>query len=107
MAKHKSVTHTHVPAPASPAAPRLFAQLLTALGELVVAGVFILGLVTAAAWLIAGYDTYARMAARLDRPPPAPGQWMRCSRDRYGGEFCRPDNHGPPAYRRHYARDNY
>jgi hypothetical protein len=99
MAKHKSVTHLSAPAPST---PRLFAQLLTALGELVVAGVFILGLVTAGAWLLAGYDQYARMASRLDRTPP--GQWLHCWRDRYGVEVCRPDDRGPPA-RRHYARD--
>jgi hypothetical protein len=71
MAKHKSEIHMP-PAPAAPA-PRLFAQLLVALGELVVAGIFLRGLVTIGAWLLAGYDTFARMAARLDRPAPPPG----------------------------------
>jgi len=101
MAKHKTVTHLPAPAPPAPA-PRLLAQLLVVLGELVVVGVFLLGLLTAGAWLLAGLDVYARMA-RPDRPP---GQWIHCWTDRrYGGEMCEPAER--PPVRPHYARDSY
>jgi hypothetical protein len=98
MARHKHKTVTHVPS-APAASPRLLSQLLTALGELVVVAVFLLGMVTLGAWTLAGYDVYARMA-RPDRPP---GQWIHCWRDRYAGEICRPEDRGP--MRRFYARD--
>jgi hypothetical protein len=50
----------------------VLAQLLTVLGELVVAGVFILGLLVAGAWLVAGFDRYAEQYARVTRPDRPP-----------------------------------
>jgi hypothetical protein len=70
MAQHKIITHT--PAAPAAAAPRVLAQLLTVLGELVVAGVFILGLLVAGAWLVAGFDRYAEQYARVTRPDRPP-----------------------------------
>jgi hypothetical protein len=89
MARHKTVTHLPAQAPSQ---PRLLSQLLSALGELVVVAVFLLGLVTAGAWLLAGYDAYARMARQLTPAPP--GQWVHCWRDSRG-EICRPEDRGP------------
>jgi hypothetical protein len=100
MAKQKLVTHL----PASPPAPRLAGQLVTAAGELIVVAAAILGIVVAVIWLRDGYDLHSRIA-RHDRPP---GQWLHCWRDRYGGELCRPEDRGPPGYapvRRHFVSD--
>jgi hypothetical protein len=53
MARHKTIAHLPaIQAPAPPPSPRLFAQLMTAVGALVALAIFILGVVTLAAWVI-------------------------------------------------------
>jgi hypothetical protein len=103
MAKNKIVTHS----PTAPAAssPPLAVQIMTALAQLVMVGVFLLGLLVAGTWLVAGFDRYAEQYARVTRPDRPPGTWVHCWRDRYGAEVCRQEDRGPPAYRRHYVSD--
>jgi hypothetical protein len=101
MAKHKTVTHV----PPAASSPRLFPQLMTAIGELIAVAVLLLGVVTLSSWVVAGYDVYARMA-RPDRPRSSPSGWEVCRLDRHFGEMCAPADRPPPA-RRHYARDVY
>jgi hypothetical protein len=87
VAKHKTVQHLPAPPPAPPApAPRLLAQLLTALGELIVVAIFGLGVFTAAMWLIAGWEMRSRPAPTH---PPRPTEWV-CWTDRRYGEVCEP-----------------
>jgi hypothetical protein len=98
MAKHKSVTH--LPPPPAPAAPpaRLAVQLMTALGELVIVAAYILGIVTAVGWALAGLDRRSRTV----RPALPPTEYV-CWHDRLYGEMCLPADR-PPVVRRHYAR---
>jgi hypothetical protein len=97
MAKQKTVTHL----PATPT-PRLAHQLVTAAGEMVILAACVLGFVTAASWLIAGYELRTRSTPTR---PPRPTEWVVCRLDRHFGEMCQTDR--PPPVRRHYARDGY
>jgi hypothetical protein len=100
MSKHKTVTHVPAapaPSPPAPATPRLAAQLLTALGELVVVAAAVLGIVTAVSWALAGMDR-----TRIARQPQQPAAEWVCWVDRYG-EICRPVDHRPGP-RRYFAR---
>jgi hypothetical protein len=92
MAKHKSVTHLPaLPASATPApaAAPLAVQLMTMLSQLVLVGVFLIGVVTLGAWLFAGFDVYARMAQRETQPRRQQPDLI-CFRDRQAVEWCRP-----------------
>jgi hypothetical protein len=64
MAKLKTVTHA-LPAPST---PRLAAQLFTAMGELVMIAVCIVGIVTVVDWVQAGTELKSR--ERLRSSPP-------------------------------------
>jgi hypothetical protein len=92
VAKHKTVLHS----PAAPSPP-LAVQIMTALTQLVMVAVFLIGVVTLGAWLFAGLDVYAKMA-RPDRPPRELVCWM----DRRYGKMCEAADRPPPV-RRHYA----
>jgi hypothetical protein len=108
MAKHKTVMHLPAaPLPSPPPAPRLFAQLLVAVSELLAVVVFAVGLFAVASWIMAGVDVRSR-AARYEpyQPAPAPRERLRCWRDYRYGEMCEPADRSPPV-RRHYARDVY
>jgi hypothetical protein len=88
MSKHKTITHLP-PAPA----PRLAAQLLVAIGELMTVVACVLGIVTAAVWLF----PKALPSARPPAPPP-----MVCWYDLRYGETCWADR---PPVRRHFVRE--
>jgi hypothetical protein len=106
MAKHKSSIHLPPPpaAPASPSAPapRLVIQLLTVAGDLMIAGVCILGLVTAVDWLTTGAELRSRP---VRQPQPAPREVWHCWWDRrYGGDICEPPHRLQPS-QRYFMRD--
>jgi hypothetical protein len=93
MAKHRTKTVTHLPA-APPPAPRLAAQLLVAMGELLAVGVCVVGIVTVAGWVIAGAEPRSKSVK-----PPSREIW-RCWYDRrYGAEICQPPYRLPPSRR--------
>jgi hypothetical protein len=101
MAKHKSIKRTHLQAsePPPPSAPRLAAQLLVAMGELLVFAVCIVGIVTVATWILVGVEVRNRTAAQQQR-----GRRVVVLYDRRGGERCeREPVYRPPA--RRYWRD--
>jgi hypothetical protein len=68
MAKTKIVQAPPAPV-APPASPRALQIVLTALGELLVAGLVVAGAAVVINWLIVGIDVRNRMASR---PPPPP-----------------------------------
>jgi hypothetical protein len=94
MSKHKAVVH--LPAPTSAPAPRLAAQLVTAIGDIVAVGLCVIGAAMVVTWVIAGMDP------RVREHPRAP-QWERaamvCWIDRRYGEMCVPEDR--PPVRRH------
>jgi hypothetical protein len=96
MAKQKTVTH--LPAPST---PRLAAQLFTAMGELVMIAVCVVGIVTIVGRVVAGAELKSR--ERLRSSPP---RWEVCRFDRQFGEMCAPAD-PPPPVRWHYARELY
>lgn len=98
MAKHKTVTHL----PAPPSAPRLFPQLMTALGELIAVAVFGLGVWTLATWLLWGEAVHFPPLDTGTRPGIDRAVW-RCHYDPQMGERCWP-TYRPPE-RRHFVRE--
>jgi hypothetical protein len=101
MPKHKTTTVTNLPPPAAPA-PRMFAQPMTVMGELVLVG--IVGAVVIVHWLLVGYDVTNRPVRRDPLPQQSP--WvLHCWYDRvYRREICDAPYRAPPT-RRFYARD--
>jgi hypothetical protein len=103
MPRHKTTTVTNLPPPAPPA-PRLFAQVMTAMGELVLVGIGIVGVVVIVNWLLIGFDV-ANRPVRHGTPPQQSPWVLRCWYDRaYRREICDAPYRAPPA-RRFYARD--
>jgi hypothetical protein len=107
VAKHKTVTHTHLPAPvppppaALPPAPRLAAQLFVVAGELVAVAIFAVGLATVVGWVVAGPEMRSTRSAQRSGPPPT--SWV-CRLDRWHGkQLCWPAYRQP--VRRYYERD--
>jgi hypothetical protein len=85
MAKTKIHLPAHPP-PAPAPAPRLAGQALTAAGELLVVGVFAVGLAAIASWGLAQHDKVGRGAAASPGPPSG---WV-CWSDRWGDVCERP-----------------
>jgi hypothetical protein len=110
MARHKTVTH--VPSPVPPAAPRLFAQLATAVGELLAVAIGVVGVVTIVGWVVIGFDVSTRLARhqappfdRVDRRDADLRPTWRCWWDpRYRDQICQPVYPGAPS-RRYWARE--
>jgi hypothetical protein len=100
MAKLK-LKQLPVPPPPAPA-PRLLVQVMTAMGELVIVGIGVVGVVVVVNWLLVGFEVSTKPVRREAQPSP----WVwHCWYDRrYGREICEPPYRAPPA-RRFYARD--
>jgi hypothetical protein len=105
MAKIKLTQPPYPPVPWQPLpAPRLFVQAATAMGELVLAGIGVVGAVVIINWMLVGFDVTSRPVRRQAQPAPPPATWL--SRvDRWSGErHCWPTYRSPPV-QRFYARD--